>query len=66
MRRVPFFSSLFLGFLTFANVLPGQIIRPVPPILPPNPTPVTTFRVKLWNITAQVKDQAAKVQISQV
>lgn len=66
MRRLPFSFSFFFVFLSLVSVIQAQIIRPLPPTIPPTPThPATTFTINLWNITAQVKDQSAKVQISQ-
>lgn len=60
LSRFSVFSLLLATSLHAQIILHHQVIRPSVPTPPPS-----TFAIKLWNVTAQVKDQAAKVQISQ-
>ena len=66
-------SALAVTLCLLATPVSAQviIINPprVPPILPPRPTPpvrVTEYRIQSVEMQAQVRDQAAQVQISQV
>lgn len=69
MRNSSLSCPLFLILLAFTASLNAQVILPIPPRPPVPPVtpaaPATIFQVKLWNVTAQVKDQSATVHLSQ-
>lgn len=72
MRR--WFALFGIAVLTFPALAAAQIVivraphphppRPIPIVIPPRPSP--EFRVKTVDVNVSVKDQAAKVQLSQV